>query len=41
MVFTHMVPAPAPEQYPEWVAMAAEHFDGEILIGDDLLTVTI
>lgn len=41
LVFTHMVPAPSPDQYPEWVAMAAEHFDGEILIGDDLLAVTI
>ncbi|MCP4223395.1 MAG: MBL fold metallo-hydrolase [Actinomycetia bacterium] len=41
LVLTHMVPAPAPEQYPEWVARAAEHFDGEIIIGDDLTTVTI
>lgn len=41
LVLTHMVPAPTPDQYPEWVARAAEHFDGEILIGDDLLTVTI
>ncbi len=41
LVLTHMVPAPQPEQYPEWVAMAAEHFDGEVVIGDDLTTVTI
>ncbi len=41
LVMTHMVPAPAPEQYPEWVARAAEHFDGEIIIGDDLTTVTV
>ncbi|MEM7271908.1 MAG: MBL fold metallo-hydrolase [Actinomycetota bacterium] len=41
LVFTHMVPAPTPDQYPEWVARAAEHFDGEIVIGNDLTTVTI
>lgn len=41
LVLTHMVPAPRPDQYPEWVARAAEHFDGEIVIGDDLTTVTI
>ena len=41
LVLTHMVPAPTPDQYPEWIARAAEHFDGEIVIGDDLTTVTI
>ena len=40
LVLTHMVPAPTAEQYPEWIARAAEHFDGEIVIGDDLTTVT-
>lgn len=41
LVMTHMVPAPTPEQYPEWIARAAEHFDGDIVIGDDLTTITI
>lgn len=41
LVLTHMVPAPMPEHYPEWIARAAEHFDGEIVIGDDLTTVTV
>jgi ribonuclease Z len=41
LVLTHMVPAPTPEQYPEWIARAAEHFSGEIVIGDDLTSVTI
>lgn len=41
LVLTHMVPAPTPDQYPEWQALAAAHFDGEIVIGDDLTTVTI
>jgi len=25
-----------PNQYPEWTAMAAGHYDGEAIIGDDL-----
>ncbi|MGI9594974.1 MAG: MBL fold metallo-hydrolase [Acidimicrobiales bacterium] len=41
LVLTHLVPPPSPEQYPEWVARASEHYDGEVLIGDDLLTITI
>jgi ribonuclease Z len=41
LVLTHMVPAPTPEQYPEWIARAAEHYDGEIVIGDDLTTITV
>ena len=41
LALTHMVPAPTPEQYPEWVARAAEYFDGEIIIGDDLTTISI
>lgn len=41
LALTHMVPSPTPEQYPEWVARAAEHFDGEVIIGDDLTTISI
>ncbi len=41
LVLTHMVPAPNPDQYDEWRALAAEHYDGEIVIGDDLTTVSI
>ena len=41
LMLTHLVPAPQPEQYDEWKAIAAAHFDGEIVIGDDLTTVTI
>ena len=36
LVLTHMVPAPSKEQYPEWVALARKHFDGDIILGDDL-----
>ena len=41
LVLTHMVPAPQPEQYDEWRAIAAAEFDGEVLIGDDLFTVSL
>lgn len=41
LVLTHLVPAPTPDQYPEWVARAAAHFDGEIVIGDDLTTIVL
>ena len=41
LALTHMVPAPTPDQYPEWVARAAEHYDGEVIIGDDLTTITV
>jgi len=41
LLLTHMVPAPQPADYPDWIARAAEHFDGEVVIGDDLTSVTI
>lgn len=41
LVLTHMVPAPQPDQYEEWRAIAAAEFDGEVHIGDDLLTVEV
>jgi hypothetical protein len=30
-----------PGQEDEWRAFAAKHFDGEIVLGDDLTTTTI
>jgi ribonuclease Z len=41
LVLTHYVPALAPGDEDQWRALAAEHFDGTIALGDDLLTVTI
>tara|TARA_Y100000739_G_scaffold204749_1_gene191563 strand:- start:843 stop:1046 length:204 start_codon:yes stop_codon:yes gene_type:complete len=41
LVLTHMVPAPTPDQYFEWIDLAKKHFDGEVLIGDDLTTISI
>jgi hypothetical protein len=31
----------APEQSDEWLALAAKHFGGEIVLGDDLTTVDV
>lgn len=39
LVLTHMVPAPAPGTQDQWRAMAADHFDGTILLGEDLMVV--
>ncbi|MEM9516331.1 MAG: MBL fold metallo-hydrolase [Actinomycetota bacterium] len=39
LLLTHMVPPPPPDQYPDWVGRAAEHFDGEIILGDDLTMI--
>jgi ribonuclease Z len=41
LVLTHYVPALAPGDHDQWRALAAEHFDGRIEVGDDLHTVTI
>jgi ribonuclease Z len=40
LVLTHQVPTPAPGSADEWVALAATHFDGTIVFGEDLTTVT-
>ena len=40
LVLTHQVPTPAPGSAAEWVALAAAHFDGEIVFGEDLATIT-
>ncbi len=40
LVCTHYVPALQAGQADEWRALAARHFDGEIVLADDLTTVT-
>jgi ribonuclease Z len=40
LVLTHYVPPLQPGQEGEWRALAAAHFDGEIVLGDDLTTAT-
>jgi ribonuclease Z len=39
LVLTHQVPTPAPGSAEEWIAIAAAHFDGTIVFGEDLTTV--
>jgi ribonuclease Z len=39
LVLTHFVPAIQPGQEPEWQALAAAHFAGEIIVGPDLTFV--
>ena len=39
LVLTHFVPAIQPGQEDEWRTMAAEHFDGPIVVGPDLTSV--
>ncbi|MFZ4720957.1 MAG: ribonuclease Z [Ilumatobacteraceae bacterium] len=41
LVLTHYVPALQPGQEDAWRALAAEHFAGEIVLGDDLTAVTL
>jgi ribonuclease Z len=36
LVLTHPVPAPFPGTEDQWIAAAAEHFDGEIVLAADL-----
>ena len=39
LVLNHPVPAPQPGSEPEWIAEAKAHFDGEVLLAVDLMTV--
>ena len=41
LILTHYVPGLVSGEEDVWRALAAEHFDGVIELGDDLLTVTI
>jgi len=41
LVLTHYVPSMQPGQEDEWRALAAEHFAGPIVLGDDLTAVDL
>jgi ribonuclease Z len=41
LMLTHYVPHMANGQEEEWRAIARPHFDGEIVLGDDLTSVTV
>jgi ribonuclease Z len=40
LVLTHLVPAPMPGTEQGWIDLAAEVFDGEIVVGADLQVIT-
>ncbi len=40
LVLTHPVPAPAPGTEDEWIAEATAHFGGEVVLAEDLTSVT-
>jgi ribonuclease Z len=39
LVLTHQIPTPAPGSADEWSAIARRHFDGQVVFGEDLVTV--
>jgi ribonuclease Z len=41
LVLTHLVPTPAPGTEQEWLDQAAAHFDGEVILASDLLTIDL
>jgi ribonuclease Z len=41
LVMTHQVPTPGLGAADEWVAAAREHFDGEIIFGEDLTSISV
>jgi ribonuclease Z len=41
LVLTHLVPAPAPGTEQEWLDQAAAHFDREVKLATDLLTLEV
>jgi len=41
LVLTHLVPAPAPGAEAEWVAQAAEHFGGTVVVAADLMVIEV
>ena len=36
-----MVPAVAPDDEASWIDAAAAHFDGEVVLGQDLLSLDV
>jgi ribonuclease Z len=41
VVLTHLVPAPAPGTEQQWIDQARAHFDGEVVLAADLLTLDV
>ena len=40
LVLTHQIPTPAADGADEWIAIAREHFTGEIVFGEDLTAIS-
>ncbi|MGA8371061.1 MAG: MBL fold metallo-hydrolase [Acidimicrobiales bacterium] len=40
LVLTHQIPTPAPGSVDEWTALARRRFDGRVVFGEDLLSIT-
>ena len=41
LLLTHQVPTPAAGTADEWIAIAREHFDGDIVFGEDLTSISV
>jgi len=41
LLLTHLVPAPVPGAEQEWIDQAAAHFQGEVVVASDLLTLDV
>jgi ribonuclease Z len=41
LVLTHLVPSPMPGTEQEWIDQATVHFDGEVIMATDLLTLDL
>jgi len=41
LVLTHQIPTPGIGAADEWIAVAREHFDGDIVFGEDLMSISV
>ena len=40
LVLTHQIPSPAPGSADDWIAIVRKHYDGTVVFGEDLTTIT-
>jgi len=41
LVLTHQIPTPAIGAADEWIAVARDHFDGDVIFGEDLASISV
>jgi ribonuclease Z len=41
LLLTHQIPTPMTGADDEWIAAAREHYDGEIIFGEDLTSISL